>query len=50
MQQVTLECAECGCRAFIWRRKSKLKERAHVNHLWCRRCQERTAHVEVREG
>lgn len=49
MQQVTLRCKECGCMAFIWRRKSKLKERAHVKHLWCRRCQERTAHVEVRE-
>jgi len=47
--QVELECSECGNRAFIWRRRGKLKEKGHVKHLWCMRCQERTAHVEVRE-
>lgn len=50
MKMVTLRCERCGCESYIWRKKSKLKERAHVKHYWCRRCQDRTAHVEVREG
>lgn len=49
MKQVKLKCMDCGTESYIWRRKSKLKEKAHVKHLWCRCCMERTAHVEVRE-
>lgn len=48
MEQVTLRCAVCGRESFIWRRKSRLKEKGHVKHLWCPSCKERVPHVEVR--
>ena len=48
MVEVRLRCPECGNVATIWRRMSKLKEPAHVKHLWCYKCQAVTAHVEVR--
>ena len=47
--QVKLRCGVCGDEEFIWRRKSKLKERFHVKHLWCPVCKERTPHIEIRE-
>ena len=49
LAQVELRCECCGDSAFIWRKKSKLKEKGHVKHLWCPKCLDRTAHVEVRE-
>lgn len=49
LEQVTLECMECGVMQTIWRKASRLKERGHVKHLWCPGCRDRTAHVEVRE-
>lgn len=49
MRQVKLRCEECGCESYIWRRESRLKEPKHKKHYWCRRCRERTRHVEVRE-
>lgn len=50
LSEVRLVCSECGNDTTIWRRRSKLKEKGHVKHLWCARCLERTAHVEVEEG
>ena len=49
LEQVALECRECGNRQTIWRKKSRLKEPGHVKHLWCICCEDRTAHVEIRE-
>ena len=49
MTEVALKCQQCGNVTTIWRRKSRLKEPGHVKHLWCVVCQDRTAHVEVRE-
>jgi len=48
LEQVTLECMECGNMQVIWRKASRLKEPGHVKHLWCVDCKDRTAHVEVR--
>lgn len=49
MEQVSLRCQVCGSVDVIWRRKCRLKEKGHVKHLWCFECQERTAHVEIKE-
>lgn len=49
VEQVRLRCQSCGNETFIWRRKCKLKEKDHVKHLWCVKCEERTPHIEIRE-
>lgn len=49
MDQVRLRCTECGNECYIWRRRSRLKERGHVKHMWCSACRAVRAHVEVRE-
>ena len=49
MEQVKLRCLTCGENMFIWRRRSRLKEKGHVKHLWCAKCEMVTAHAEVRE-
>lgn len=49
MEQVRLRCASCDDEMFIWRKKSRLKEKDHVKHLWCANCKQRTPHVEVRD-
>ena len=50
MDQVRLRCAVCDHETFIWRRRSRLKEKGHVKHLWCTNCKETTPHVEVRDA
>lgn len=49
MAEVRLRCQNCGNETMIWRRKGRLKEPNHVKHLWCFKCRDRTAHVEVRD-
>ena len=49
LDQVKLRCAACDELSFIWRRKSKLKEKNHVKHMWCANCRQVTPHVEVRD-
>lgn len=44
-----LRCSVCGTEATIMRNKGKLKKSGHVKHMWCFACQDRTAHIEIRE-
>ena len=49
VEQVRLRCAVCDSIAHIWRKRSRLKERNHVKHMWCPGCEAVRPHVEVRD-
>ena len=49
MKTKDLECAMCGFVSTIQRRDSKNRAKGHIKHLWCPKCKERTAHVELDE-
>lgn len=44
-----LKCPECNYVQTIHRKKSRMKERHHVKHMWCAFYQEVTGHIEVRD-
>ncbi len=44
-----LECTECGNTTQIHRKKSRLKEKDHIKHMYCFKCINTTAHREVKE-
>jgi hypothetical protein len=39
-------CTICGTHQEIMRRKARIKEVGHIKHLWCIKCENRTAHKE----
>ena len=45
--QKSLQCQECGNVAVIWRKESKNHGTGHKKHMYCYRCQETTAHLEL---
>jgi ssDNA-binding Zn-finger/Zn-ribbon topoisomerase 1 len=44
-----LQCENCGNVQTIHRKRSKMKEKNHLKHLYCFRCKETTKHLEVKE-
>ncbi|QEG13573.1 hypothetical protein MARVELLAND_42 [Bacillus phage vB_BspM_MarvelLand] len=44
-----LQCTECTNVVKIYRKKSRLKEKDHVKHMYCYKCKVITAHLEVKE-
>jgi predicted RNA-binding Zn-ribbon protein involved in translation (DUF1610 family) len=44
-----LQCPECGNTLTIHRKRSKMREKNHVKHVYCYKCKEVTGHVEVKE-
>lgn len=47
--QTFLQCSCCGNINPIFRKRSKMKAKNHIKHLYCYKCKEVTAHVEVKE-
>lgn len=47
--QTFLQCNCCGNVNPIYRKRSKMKENNHVKHMYCYKCKETTAHIEVKE-
>lgn len=41
-------CEECGMKIPLPRKKRKQREKGHIKHLHCVKCQKITAHTEVR--
>jgi hypothetical protein len=46
--QTFLKC-ECGNINPIFRKRSKMKEKNHLKHMYCYKCKEVKAHYEVKE-
>lgn len=46
--QKTLECADCGTKQKIWRKKNKNQPSGHIKHLYCCVCKKRTEHLELK--
>jgi hypothetical protein len=44
-----LECEVCENLVTIRRKRSKMKEKNHKKHMYCYKCKEVTAHIEVKE-
>lgn len=44
-----LQCPECGNVQTIHRKRSKMREKYHVKHMYCWKCKEVTGHIEVKE-
>jgi hypothetical protein len=44
-----LECDCCKNLVTIQRKKSKQKDKGHIKHMYCYKCKETTAHIEVKE-
>lgn len=46
-----LKCTteDCGNVVQIHRKRSKMREKNHVKHMYCFKCKETTAHVEEKE-
>lgn len=49
VRQVILQCRVCGNVFFIWRKRSRLRARGHIKHLYCYVCKVDTAHFEIKE-
>ena len=47
--QTFLKCSCCDNVNPIFRKRSKMREKHHIKHMYCYKCKEITAHVEVRE-
>jgi hypothetical protein len=47
--QTHLSCSCCSNVVSIHRKRSKMKEKNHVKHMYCWKCKETTAHIEVKE-
>ena len=47
MVKTYLECKECGNVFSIWRKSGRQKPEGHIKHLYCYKCQQVTAHVEL---
>lgn len=47
--QTFLQCSCCGNINPIFRKRSKMKVKNHIKHMYCYKCKEVTAHVEVKE-
>ena len=47
--QTFLQCSCCGNINPIFRKRSKMKGKNHIKHMYCYKCKEVTAHVEVKE-
>lgn len=44
-----LTCPECGNVTTIHRKRSRMREKNHIKHMWCFRCKEVTGHIEVKD-
>jgi len=44
-----LKCGECNNPVQIFRKRHRMKEKGHVKHMWCFKCKETTAHIELKE-
>jgi hypothetical protein len=44
-----LECEVCENVVTIHRKRSKMKEKNHLKHMYCYKCKEVTGHVEIKE-
>jgi hypothetical protein len=42
-----LECTKCGEVQSIQRLKNRNRGKGHIKHLWCIKCKEKTAHIEL---
>lgn len=44
-----LKCEDCGNVVQIHRKRSKLKEKNHLKHMYCYKCKDKTGHIEEKE-
>ncbi|QEM43099.1 helix-turn-helix DNA binding domain protein [Bacillus phage Chotacabras] len=44
-----LECEVCGNVTMLWRKRSKMKQKQHLKHMYCPKCKETTGHYELRD-
>lgn len=44
-----LQCPKCNHIMTIQRKRSKMKEKNHIKHMYCYKCREVTGHIEVKE-
>lgn len=44
-----LQCPQCDNPVTIHRKRSKMREKNHVKHMYCFKCKEVTGHVEVKD-
>jgi hypothetical protein len=47
--QTFLKCDCCGNVNPIFRKKSKQRDKGHLKHMYCYKCKEIKAHLEVKE-
>ncbi|AMQ66570.1 ribosome associated inhibitor A; zinc finger domain [Bacillus phage Shbh1] len=44
-----LKCPKCNNTQTIYRKRSKLRGKNHIKHMYCFQCKETTGHIEVKE-
>ena len=44
-----LQCPECDHVMTIRRKRSKMRGKNHIKHMWCPTCKEVTGHIEVKD-
>ena len=47
MGRSELYCENCNTIFPLYRHKNRLRGNGHIKHVWCYKCREYTAHVEV---
>lgn len=47
--QVALYCCKCKTQQAIWRLDGRLRDKNHVKHMWCHRCNKKTAHFQIED-
>lgn len=47
IKQSDLWCKECGFNMIIPRKRSNLREVGHIKHMYCPKCEEETAFIEI---
>lgn len=46
MESSKLLCEQCGTEMLIPRKRGQRRERGHIKHMYCYKCEEETAFVE----
>ena len=41
-------CVECGSRIYLPRCTGQQRKDGHIKHIWCTKCKQETAHVEIK--
>ena len=49
VKQTHLKCSVCEETVTIYRRKGYEKKYGHTKHMYCYKCKEETAHIEIKQ-